>query len=620
MARISTSNDTSTWKINKFLGLNENPDGDTALKIGEFSEMRNFCITKDSHLQVRPGTMTVARLFEHWGETPLPRSETQPTGFWRGTVGHTECILAAWGGGVFSIDPKTMEVRRVGTMTAAETTFFGFGGKVYALNGHEYMVWDGGTDTQFTEVRGYVPLVLTAASPDGEGTLLEEVNRLTGYRRAQFSPDGKASEFRLPETGIDEVTSVRLNGRLLTEQYEDDEGNTYGDYYYSTDGQVIMTSVPPAGTNTLEITWRKGNGSRQDVSGMRFAELFNGENDTRVFLYGDGTNKTIYSGVEYDSGQPSAEYFPDLYEAAIGESNTPITALVRHYNRLMAFKPGSAWMVQYGNLTLSDSRTTAAFYVQPINRQFGNDAMGQVNLLENDPLTLDVGSVYQWKSSSLGYISTGESNAKRISDRVTETLASFRAKDVLTFNLKSRREYWFLYEGQALILNYGNDCWYYYNNLPFVRMVEADTEIFGLCRDGRIVRMSRDYRSDDGEELDCYAATGSMDFDRDWLRKYSPMIFVAIQPESGARIHVTAMSDRRSDYPEKTIAYSFASFSHVDFNHFSFSTNRKPKVKRLKLKVKKATFYKLIFKLKSKTATATVIETDVQLRYAGAVK
>ena len=43
-------------KINAFLGLNENPDGDTKIRDGELSEMRNFKITRDRHLQVRPGT------------------------------------------------------------------------------------------------------------------------------------------------------------------------------------------------------------------------------------------------------------------------------------------------------------------------------------------------------------------------------------------------------------------------------------------------------------------------------------------------------------------------------------------------------------------------------------
>ena len=58
----------------------------------------------------------------------------------------------------------------------------------------------------------------------------------------------------------------------------------------------------------------------------------------------------------------------------------------------------------------------------------------------------------------------------------------------------------------------------------------------------------------------------------------------------------------------------------MDFNHFSFRTNHKAQVKRLKLKVKKATFYRLVFKSVSASATATVLETDIQLRYAGNVK
>ena len=68
------------------------------------------------------------------------------------------------------------------------------------------------------------------------------------------------------------------------------------------------------------------------------------------------------------------------------------------------------------------------------------------------------------------------------------------------------------------------------------------------------------------------------------------------------------------------MAYNLATFLHVDFNHFSFRTNRKPQVKRVKIKVKKATFYRLIFKSNSASATATVIETDIKLRYAGYVK
>ena len=72
MASITASNNNSILRINAFLGLNENPDGDTTLQPGEFSEMRNFRITQDRHLQIRPGTKTVLE------PTPEPASDELP--------------------------------------------------------------------------------------------------------------------------------------------------------------------------------------------------------------------------------------------------------------------------------------------------------------------------------------------------------------------------------------------------------------------------------------------------------------------------------------------------------------------------------------------------------------
>lgn len=609
--QITARNDVSILKIRSFLGLNENPDGDTTLKTGEMAEMKNFRITQDGHLQIRPGTKTLVEL-EREAEKAglsLPGS-SELWGAWRGRVGERDHILCAWGGYVWDVYPEKGTARSLGPSKAAETSFFAFDGRAYLLNGEEYLSWDGKETTGFTAVEGYVPLVQTATTPAGAGTLLEPVNRLTPLRRVRFSPDGKADTFRLPEKGLSALVSVTENGTEKTGYTED-----------LTEGTVKFSAPPDAGTDTIEITYRKGPGSRATVEGMRFAELYNGGNDARIFLYGDGTNRCIYSGVRYDTGKPSAEYFPDLYEVAVGESNTPVTALVRHYSRLMAFKPDSAWVIQYGTLTLADSSLTAAFYVQPVNRQFGNETPGQVRLLENDPVTLDAGSVYQWSSGGYStYITANENNARRISDRVARTLGELDLKRVKTVNVKSEHEYWFLLDGRALILNYANNSWYCYEDLPFRLLLESEGERYGFAGDGRVVRLGREYRNDDGRNIVCYAATGAMDFDKDWLLKYSPMVFVALQPAGGARLYVTVETNRRSDYPKKLVSYGLATFLHMDFNHFAFGTNRKPQVKRVKLKVKKATFYRLIFESDSATATATVIETDVKLRYAGFVK
>lgn len=651
MARLTGGNDNTVVQIRAFLGLNENPDGETTLKIGEFSRMWNFRITQDKHLQKRPGTKEICRIVvqNYWeqntGDTanllraskddeefpevppvdpgddipvnlpvvdPVTREKVHLFGVWSGLVMGKTHTLANYDGRVYDFaladaTTKSGTATLVGQCAPAYTSFFPFDGKVYLMDGKNYMVWDGG-EGQFRKVVGYIPTVLTATTPGGAGTRLENVNRLNGKRRVEFSPDGTAKNFQLPEKYISEVIGVTLDGETVTGYTAD-----------TSAGVVTLSSVPPEGTNTLTVTYRKGDGARDEVTAMRYAELFNGAADTRVFLYGDGSNRAIYSGVEYQSGKPSAEYFPDLFEVAVGESNTPVTALVRHYSRLMAYKTDSAWVITAGGITTESGRYTPAFYVSPVNRQFGNEAMGQVKLLENDPLTMDARSVYQWHNAN-GYISNSENNVKCISDRVAATLRGFNISLVRTVNMKKDHEFWIFYGNSALIYNYTNDTWYFYKDLKFNYIVEVGGEVYGFANDGDIVHVSRAYRDDCGKIIDCYAETGAMDFGRDWQLKYSPMLFVAIRPENHARITVTVESNRRSGYPEKLVSANLSTFNDVDFGHFSFITNRKPQVRRLKIKVKKAAFYQIIYKSNDKSATSTVIETDVQLRFAGNVK
>ena len=613
MARIQESSEINILKIKEFLGLNENPDGDTNIKTGELSEMRNFRITREKHLQIRPGQKTILNLRAAWDawaaeqETAPDNANPHFCGAWHGALNGAEHIVAAFGGVLFDVGLGAGTTTVIGTCTEDKTTFFGFGNKVYMLNGHEYMSWDGEPEHTFAEVEGYIPTVYTAMTPNGAGTMLENVNRLTGKRKVKYSPDGSSTVFQLPEKEVDEIVSVEGTDKAWTLD--------------SAKGTVTFASAPDKGVNSVVIVYRKGDGERAQVTQMRFAEFFNGATDTRVFLYGDGTNKTIYSGMDLDKGAPSAEYFPDLYEAAIGDENTPITALIRHHSRLLAFKPSSAWSIDYNIVTTGTGGVTTAFYIIPVNRQFGNEAPGQVQLLENNPLTMDGKTIYQWKSTtSSGNVTSDDRNVSRLSDRVRSTVSGFDFSQTVTFNRKGENEYWFLYGRKALILNYVSNAWYLYDNIPFRQMLEVEGETYGFAEDGRVLHISRQYRNDDGEDIDAYAATGSMDFDKDWLLKYSPMIFVAIQPESGARISVTVETNRRSDYPEKLVSAGLSTLAHVNFAHFSFGTNRKPQVRRVKMKVKKATFYKLIYKSCSTSATATVLETDVKLRYAGNVK
>ena len=55
MANISGANNEKIYSLKKWGGLNEAPDGDTRLKLGEASKMVNWKITRDGNLKRRPG-------------------------------------------------------------------------------------------------------------------------------------------------------------------------------------------------------------------------------------------------------------------------------------------------------------------------------------------------------------------------------------------------------------------------------------------------------------------------------------------------------------------------------------------------------------------------------------
>ncbi len=490
MAKLPLSGgNIRTYKIKKWLGVNQNPDGDTELRLGEAASMRNFRVTRESSLQIRPGYHAKCTL-----------STGNPVrGMWTGYVNGAFYLLAACGGHVWSIDTSAWTAADLGAVTDAQTFFFGFGDKVYILDGTDYYSWDG---TTFGSVAGYAPVIATAAPPAGGGTLLESVNKLTGQKRQQFSPDGSATVFQLAETEVDSIDRVEVDGEEVT------TGFAAG----TSAGTVTFTSAPASGTNTVEITWTKGTGDRSTITAQLFAEPFNGYTDNRIFLYGDGTNKAYYSGLDED-GLATAEYFPDLNVLDVGTENTPVTSLIRHFNKLMAFKSDSTYLIYYDTLTLEDGTTAAGFYTRPIDKITGNAAPGQVRLANNFPISLHGNSEYRW---GLVYSSgvQDERAARRISDPVLETLGGMSLSAAVTFDDEWNREFWIVQNGTACVYQYAgeaqgdtsykNNLWYIYTGIPAVCFVSVDGELYFGTGGGSVMHLSRDYHSDAGEEIDAY--------------------------------------------------------------------------------------------------------------------
>lgn len=610
MARVNIKSSASVLKLGAFMGLNEAPDGDTGLKVGEAAIMRNFKITNEANLQLRAGQATMVD------------SGAPVRGMWHGWLKDKEHIVCAWGGKLYSVWAEnssgeksfayktdgvvnTWKYKEIGLLEDRSTSFFQFMDKLYILNGTEYLSWDGTYDVQI--VGGYRPLVANAAPPSGGGTLQEGVNKLNGLRRMRFSGDGTSTEYQLLETEVDIISRVFINGNILPP----------ADYTVNTeDGTVTFKNAPELGTDNVEIWWRKGNGDRAAITAMRFAEIFNGYSDNRVFLYGDGGNQAVYSGLDSD-GIPTAEYFPDLNVMKVDATETPITAMVRHFDRLLIFKPDCAYVAEYTTVTV-DGGNVAGFYLAPVSRDFGCSIYGGAVLVSNYARTVNGKAVYDWRMSSTTV--RDERITKRVSTRIEKSMARLSENNgVFVFDDEQEHEYYVFGGGEALVHNYEVDSWYLYTDMPTNCAVKADDGLL-LGTDNGLVMFGGGIRGDFGQAIDGYWESGSLDFDVDWRRKYSSYVWVSLKPESGGRIWVSAMSNRKSDYTDKLVVANLATFSHVDFAHFSFNTNRQPQLQRTRMKVKKFAYYKLQLMSDTASSTATVLGVDIQVRYAGTVK
>lgn len=76
MASIGAATSEKIFQLKQFYGLNENPDGDTKLKLGEAAAMKNWRVTRDGNLQRRPGTLTIKGLAKEYSLDVSTAAET----------------------------------------------------------------------------------------------------------------------------------------------------------------------------------------------------------------------------------------------------------------------------------------------------------------------------------------------------------------------------------------------------------------------------------------------------------------------------------------------------------------------------------------------------------------
>ena len=151
------------------------------------------------------------------------------------------------------------------------------------------------------------------------------------------------------------------------------------------------------------------------------------------------------------------------------------------------------------------------------------------------------------------------------------------------------------------------------------RMIFAnETEAFTL--DDTLTKDAAEQPGGETQKIPAVWESGFMSFGADFRRKYSSIIYVSVKPQLSSQIIVTAQTDKRASYMEKVINDSVFQWENANFGDWTFNTNDRPKIRRIRMKVKKFVYYKLIFRIEKEGAQGTILGFDQQVRFASMAK
>lgn len=545
-------------EIRAFLGLNEG-EGTTVLKKGESPRMVNLKVTPNLTLKLREGYKRVCR-----GE-----------GEGRGITYFKNAVIFVTGKKVFRYDGECSEVGELES-EKGRVSFLPLGGSLYLLDGVKIKVYDGAL---LRDIEPYIPLVAISCNTAGAGVPFEKVNLISDKRRQSYTITEGLSYFTVTERDVDSIDEVRQGGEVMEKTA------------YTVDlesGEVKLKGEIDYSPNAYEVTYTKHSDGMSDrIHKMRYAVAWGGDNDTRVFLWGDEEYPSTYRYSEVYDGTTGFDYFPELNVISV-PSGSRVTSLLNHYDRLLVFTEGETY---YSYIEAKTDPNGIGYFSYPfrtLSSTVGSSCSGTAVLVDNTPLTVFEGSLYRWVSTSV----RDERNAEEIGERIRRGLKELG--DFTVFDRASSGEVYFLTKKGIYVYNYRLDVFYYYEGLPAVAFAESDNgEVYFVSSSGDVAILTDD-ALDENERIAFLWESGY----RDTLGLESKNIYsldFELIPVTATFFDVYWVSDSASGkLSELGLDYRVLNFSDINFKRLSFKTAKAPVRLSKRLKLKRAEGVKLI--------------------------
>lgn len=196
----------------------------------------------------------------------------------------------------------------------------------YFQDGKNYLQHDG---EKLSSVVGYVPTTSIANSPEGGGTIYEDVNLLSAGRINTFLADGRSKEYHLDTFNLDVSFRpiVKVNDKPVDEFTVDYEK-----------GIITFEKTPPVpltdGRDNVTVEFRKTvPGYAERIQRCTLLQVF----DNRVFFSGNPD----YPNTVWHCSLNDPTYFSDLDYYNEGLDTTAVKGLVAGNNALWVFREPS---------------------------------------------------------------------------------------------------------------------------------------------------------------------------------------------------------------------------------------------------------------------------------------
>lgn len=557
-----------------------------------YGGLLNMCLDNGGQLTKRPGQ---TNLFTPLGEGGI-------NGIYGDFKGYT---IFSYGTKIYrqkgNGDPEII----YGSSINTKSFFFPYNGKLYLMNGSQYLEYDG---TTVKEVTPYIPQVSINRKPDGSSSTVNESWNMIGRGfRDSFNGDGTTKVYKLSLNQLDaDKVTCNVGGT---------EGNGFS--VDRSNGTVTFNVAPNEGNNNVEITaYKTIAGLKENIlkctKGVEFSN--------RIFVTGNPSLSNYY----FASGLTDlidAAYFPQKYQYAIRGSEKAVTAFKVHYNRLIVFKEDLTCVVD----AATGLDNTASFPIQYLNTDVGCDVPDSVQLVNNNIIFANTyGGIYMIVSTQV----PGEKSVIPISQNINGNLdrpgllaeASLKEACSIDHNYKyylcvNRRCYVLDYRTGLNISNPGSLKWFFYDNINAANFaIRGKDLLYGDREKGRIVIFTNNF-SDFGEPINSIYSTKLFDFGVPDYLKSIRFIWYTLKANSSAKVSINFLTDNSNVKITEDIPPNLnKSFRWKGYTWINFTwsiINFSPTI-RIKARLKKIKYFQIVFQNNILNENLTIINLVIQ--------